>query len=123
MIVKELNQKANKVDFSLGNNLSGGRSFFVRFYDKELEDDFLKTFSALIGSGAQMEKKLTYGTYAVIELGKTTYERDWSAWDILMHKYSAFSKKVYRESLTGKRYYPILFSLDYIEPCEKRFVS
>lgn len=121
MIVKELNQKANKVDFSLGNT-EEGRAFFVRFYDKELEEDFLKTFSALIGNGAQMEKKLIFGTYTVLEPGKTTYERDWSAWDILMHKYSAFSKKVYKESETGKKYYPILFSLNFIEPCERRFV-
>ena len=96
MIVKkfERHDQHENVEFLL-ERTRDERAFYLRFSDKSLEEEFCTSIDLLISNGAKLKKQFAFGTYAILDLEKTSYEGEWNAWDIIMHKYFALSKEIY----------------------------
>ena len=107
----------NKVDM-MNFITKEGRVFFVRFYEEELEMEFLDIFEMLRRRNPKYELSLACidGTYQVTERG-LPQKNEVSSWDLLMHKYYSLSKQIKKDSDTGEKYYPLRISDNHIQPC------
>ena len=104
----------NMVRLSLGKN--NPKTFFVKFYVKEFEDEFLGIMDYYQGKpeGDVKFLKLKNGSYKVFT-DNADDSRYSSAWDILMHKYWSLSKQICKDSRTNEKFYAIRVSSSEIE--------
>lgn len=94
--------------------------FYLRFYDQELENEFLYIMKAFEETPKALDYTETNGMYKVFSLVEST---GFTKWDLLMHKYCAMANDVKKDDNTGEKFYPIRFSVSPIEVCERRFVA
>lgn len=94
---------SDTLDFTL---LDRTNSFSVKFLTKDLLDDFTSMVELFNKNELQLEvKKLADNFFEVIAV-----EDKRSCWEIVMHKYMAFSKEIRKDKIGGK-YHPVIFSL------------
>ena len=103
---------------------NGGRTFFVRFYDEEMEEEFLEikmNYDRLRKTGVEIDKvgKNTYRVYAE----GAFVPSDIGAWEILLHKYWAMSNQIAKDKSDGTKYYVIRFSNQQIGEDEPRKIA
>lgn len=97
-----------------------GRCFYLRFYDEELRkelDEIAKNFARLVPTLKITEEN---GTYCVKDSSPAHDIGQWSAFDLLSHKYMALANDIHVDEANGERYYPVRMSDSYIEPCDRR---
>lgn len=101
---------------------NGNRVFYVRFYETELEEDFIETIILLRERDSKLKMSKQDGTYRLEAPGPMSILST-SAWDILMHRYWSLAHEVRQDKQTGEKYCPVLLANTHIEPCERRVVG
>lgn len=97
------------------------RRFYIRFFDANLEDEFLNTVADMckLNAGKNMKLEKVDGTYSLKDWGWMD-PFDTSPWGMLFRKYSALSHSIATDEETSERYHPVMLSAQLIKPCERR---
>ena len=88
MIIQRTPDTKVAIDVSF-NNKEGGRTFYVRFFEKSLEEEFIQCVESLSIRDLDLSMGVKNGTYFVTESHKVS--ESYTAWDMLMHKYWSLS--------------------------------
>ena len=95
--------------------------FYVRPYTQELKDDLnrlMKDASKVSKTTEITEKDGTYRVSSREKLAGLDFVQ--SFWGILFRRYMAESKYVCLDPITEEKYYGVIFSHQYIEPCGRK---
>lgn len=97
------------------------RRFYIRFFDDELEKEFVQTVTDMrkLKNGKNIKLENIDGTYSVKDWGWMD-PSDTSPWGMLFRKYSALSHSIATDEETSERYHPVMLSAQLIKPCERR---
>ena len=94
-------------------NEEGLRTFYVRFYVDEVENEYLDIFQNMSRQDTGLYVTIKDGTYQITD---SAYGSTW--WDILFRKSLALSKQI-RKDKSNAKFHPIRMSDSHIEPCER----
>ena len=95
--------------------------FYVRPYTQELKDDLDRLMKDTPRVSKTTEITVRNGTYRVSSREKLAgldfYQ---SFWGILFRRFMSESKHVCLDPITEEKYYGVIFSHQYIEPCGRK---
>lgn len=96
--------------------------FYVRPYTQELKDDLdrlMKDTPKVSKATDITEKNGTYRVSSREKLAGLDFYQ--SFWGILFRRFMSESKHVCLDPITEEKYYGVIFSHEYIEPCGRKF--
>lgn len=98
--------------------------FYVRPFSEEVKNELVR----LMKETPKVSKAVIItekdGTYAVASKEKVTASTFMeSFWGMLFRKYASESKRVCIDPLNEEKYYAVIFSAQFIAPCERRLAA
>ena len=98
--------------------------FYVRPFSEEVKADLerlMKDSSKVSESVSITEKKGTYAICTEEEIDISTFAV--SFWGILFRKFWSESNRVCIDPINEEKYYAVIFSSEYIEPCARKLAA